>query len=173
MENQATEFEVQHGERVLEYVLQLNPEASLELQVAALAHDIERSFDKENRPKKEQFLGGYASYKAAHAKRSAEVVAKIIEEFGGFEKDFIDRVSYLVENHEVGGDQDATDLKDADTLAFIKDSMQNPTGAQEPRTINDVKERLDWMFAKISEKNKEIAKPVYEDCLWRLTENLE
>ncbi|MFH1253459.1 MAG: DUF4202 family protein [Candidatus Uhrbacteria bacterium] len=162
-------FEVEHGKNVLKYVLELNPKAALELQIAALAHDIDRGYEREKRPTREDFPNDYDAYKAVHAKRSAEIIVKLLEEVGFLQKSFINRVSYLVANHEVGGDQDANDLRDADSLAFIKDSM-GPSGFMSISTKQQTKDKLDWMFFRMSEKNKEVVRPFYEDCKNKIEE---
>ena len=75
------DYEISHGEKVLEHVLELNPQASPELQIAAMAHDIERGYDAKDRLNQDQFPGDYDAYKAAHAKRGAEIIFLILREF--------------------------------------------------------------------------------------------
>lgn len=74
------EYEISHGEKVLEHVLDLNHQASPELQIAAMAHDMERGYETKNRLTRDKFPGDYDAYKAAHAKRGAEIIFKILHE---------------------------------------------------------------------------------------------
>jgi len=164
------EYEISHGEKVLEHVLELNPQASPELQIAAMAHDIERGYDAKDRLNQDQFPGDYDAYKAAHAKRGAEIIFKILHEYDFLSDEFMNRVSYLIANHEVGGDEDANDLRDADSVAFMQDSMTGLTNYMSMRTKEQTVAKLNWMFTRMSEKNKEILKQVYVDCVRRINE---
>ena len=162
------EYEISHGEKVLEHVLELNPQASSELQIAAMAHDIERGYEAKNRLTRDQFSNDYDAYKAAHAKRGAEIIFKILHEYNFLSDEFINKVAYLMTNHEVGGDEDANDLRDADSVAFMQDSMTGLTNYMSIRTKEQTVAKLNWMFTRMRQKNKEILKPVYEDCVRRI-----
>jgi len=105
-----------HAENTLEWVLKLHPEAGITLQIAALGHDIERSFDEKRIVSSDYET--YDEYKQAHALNSAQIFAQILEEMG-VDQEMVDDVAHLVANHESGGDERSEILKDADTLSFF------------------------------------------------------
>jgi hypothetical protein len=75
----------------------------------------------------------------------------------------------LVANHEVGGDEDANDLRDSDSISFIKDNM-DADGYMSARTKQQTIDKLNWMFSRMSEKNKEIVRPFYENSQKKIEE---
>ena len=64
---------LQHHLRARDFLLVLNPNASIEVQIAALTHDIER-FSSEPVPYPENPEGYNDDYLLAHGKKSAEIV---------------------------------------------------------------------------------------------------
>ncbi|MBW1984644.1 MAG: hypothetical protein JRI53_07985, partial [Deltaproteobacteria bacterium] len=58
-----------HAENVLEWILKLKPDADEALQIAALAHDIERSVEGMKIQRSD--FNDYNQFKAAHANNSA------------------------------------------------------------------------------------------------------
>jgi len=105
-----------HAINTLEWVLKLNPEAGEALQVAALGHDIERSFE-EKRVHPEDFRT-YDEYKQAHALNSAQILTCIMEE-EGVVQEFVDDVAHIVAHHESGGSAREELLKNANTISFF------------------------------------------------------
>lgn len=111
----ATDMAHAHG--VLERVLKMKPDADEAMQIAAFGHDIERGVPMENRPKSKDFAN-YDEYKVWHATRCAQLMEETLNRLG-CEKDFVTRVKYLVQNHEVGGEPDTDIIKDADSISFL------------------------------------------------------
>lgn len=105
-----------HSINTLEWLLRLKPESDSALQLAALGHDIERSFD-EKRIRTEDY-NSYDEYKQAHALNSAQILSQIMEECG-VEQVIVDDVAHLVAHHEMGGDEREEVLKNADTISFF------------------------------------------------------
>ncbi len=105
-----------HSKNTLEWLLRLRPHADEALRLAALGHDIERAV--EEKVKRKDFPD-FESFKAAHAKRSAELLKKIMLDCGVEDTSLIERVHALVLKHEIGGDPDSDLLRDADALSFF------------------------------------------------------
>ena len=102
-------------------LLMLN--ASEELKIAAMAHDIDRAVYPATKQRKNE---SYDSYKQRHAKRSADITAKLMRSIG-YDEALIETVSYLVSMHEVGEDDEhsqlkeqADSLRDADSIAYFE-----------------------------------------------------
>ena len=105
-----------HAKNTLKWLLRLKPEADESLQLAALAHDIDRA--GENTKVKRSDFKGYSSFKAAHAKHSAEILQSILEECK-VEKSVVKESCRLVTLHEVGGDDRSDLLMYADSISFF------------------------------------------------------
>ena len=104
-----------HSKLTLKWLLKLKPEADETLQIAALAHDVERGTGKDKW--KEDFTR-YKECKQKHAKRSAKIIGDILRKYQ-YDKDMIRQVEKLVRKHEVGGDKDTDVLKNADSISFF------------------------------------------------------
>jgi len=109
-----------HAENVLEWVLKLKPDADEALQIAAMAHDIDRA-DKRRKICRSDFKD-YNSFKAAHAINGAMILKEILQKCH-VEQSIIDESCRLVVRHEVGGDPCSDLLKDADSISFFEVNM--------------------------------------------------
>ena len=108
-----------HADNTLHWLLQLKPDADTALQLAALGHDIDRaSPDKVRR----QDFADYDSFKAAHARHSAEILEELLKRHG-IPDATVERTCELVRRHEVGGTPDADILKDADSLSYFDTNL--------------------------------------------------
>jgi 16S rRNA C1402 N4-methylase RsmH len=90
-----------HAENTLEWLLKLDLEADQALQIAALAHDIERAVE-DRRIHREDFED-YEAFKAAHARNSANMLREILMKCG-VSQTTSDEACRLVAFHEAGGD---------------------------------------------------------------------
>jgi hypothetical protein len=107
-----------HGLDAWQWLLRLEPEASLELQLAALFHDIERQTSEPSEPS-EQDAPDYARWKKAHAERSAAMLEQVLPGLG-LDRWQLGRTAELVGQHEdPGGDAELQLLNDADALSFF------------------------------------------------------
>lgn len=114
------ELEGAHSLDTLKWVKKIDINASESLQIAALAHDIDRGVaPKITRAENET----YNEYKMRHAKRSSQLVAKLMIKYG-YPKDLVEKTSHLVEEHEVGGDKETNILKDADSISFFSCNIE-------------------------------------------------
>ncbi len=105
-----------HADNTLEWLLRLEPDAGEALQLAALAHDIDRAIEAVKVRRAD--FDDYDAFKAAHARHGAELLRPILTACG-VARDIVDEACRLVEVHEVGGDPDADLLKDVDSISYF------------------------------------------------------
>ena len=148
------EKDLAHATLVLEWVLKLDPDANEALQIAALGHDIDRAIEK-RRVKKENFEK-YEEYKGEHAKESAKIVCEILEKYS-LEKEFVEKVRFLIENHEVGGSEEADILKEADSLTFFSFDVYYYL---KDRGAKKTKDKISFMYKRLPKKAKKLVKQV-------------
>ena len=140
--------DVFHSINTLEWVMKLNPDADIALQIAALGHDIERGM--EDRSINASNYETFGEFKQAHALNSAEILVGIMEEYC-VEQKLIDDVAHLVANHEIGGDEREELLKDADTLSFFHVCLPLYF---DRRGSTTTKKRCVWGYKKLSDHLK-------------------
>jgi hypothetical protein len=108
-----------HLERTLAWTIELEPDASEEVQIAALSHDMERAFP-EGSPRWEADRGwNDPLYDIAHTERSARFVGDFLRDQGVPEPS-VREVVRLVLAHESGGWHDADVIQAADSLSFLE-----------------------------------------------------
>lgn len=156
-----------HSVNTLEWVLKLDPEADATLMIAALGHDIERSFE-DKRIHAEDF-DNYEEYKQAHALNSAQLLSQIMEECG-IGQETVDETARLVAHHEMGGDEREELLKNADILSFFHVCLPfyyDRKGADITRkrsvwSFKRLKEDLRFHVAGFDYMDKELAHLIHE-----------
>ena len=105
-----------HANNTLQWLLKLDPSADQALQIAALAHDIDRAAT--NRKVRRADYPDYESFKAAHAENSVTLLREILDAHG-VDHSIVDESCRLVRLHEVGGCPRSDLLKDADSLSYF------------------------------------------------------
>jgi hypothetical protein len=106
-----------HAVDVWRWVLRLQPTASIELQAAALLHDVER-LESEPDVRIEHRAPDYGKFKDAHAARGAETARELCAPVLGDPSAW--RVAELVARHETRAhDEELLLLNDADALSFF------------------------------------------------------
>lgn len=153
------ESDLMHSKLILKWLLKLDPNASEELQIAAVGHDMERAITGIT----EKDLKNYSKineFKKEHAIRSANYVEEILNKYKYTQKE-IKKIKYLIENHECGGDKEADILKSADSLAYFEYNIPvylKMNGEQ--RAI----EKCKFMYERLSEDAKKLVKKIkYKD----------
>jgi hypothetical protein len=147
-----------HAENTVEWLLRLDPKADQALQIAALAHDIDRAV--EGRKVRRSDYEDYDAFKAAHAWNGAKILRAILDECG-VTKSIADEAGRLVTLHEIGGDNRSDLLKDADSISYFEVNM--PLYYQR-EGWEETKRRCIWGYRRISARMKKIAKSItYED----------
>ncbi len=147
-----------HADNTQEWLLRLEPDAGDALQLAALAHDIDRAIE-EIKVKRADF-DDYDAFKAAHARNGAEILRPILIACG-VAGNIVDEACRLVKVHEVGGDPSSDLLKDADSISYFDVNLplyHQREGWQE------TKRRSSWGYRRLSARAKELVdKTCYQD----------
>ena len=147
-----------HADNTLEWLLRLDPDAGDALQLAALAHDIDRADDV--RKVKRADFDDYDAFKAAHARNGAKILRPILNacDVAG---DIVDEVCRLVEVHEVGGDPRSDLLKDADSISYFDVNL--PLYYQREGWAETQRRSL-WGYRRLTQRAQEIVKGIaYEE----------
>ncbi len=147
-----------HADNTLEWLLRLEPDAGDALQLAALAHDIDRAIDG-SKVRRADF-DDYDAFKAAHARNGAEILRPILNACG-VPGDIVDEACRLVEVHEVGGDPRSDLLKDADSISYFDVNL--PLYYQREGWA-ETKRRSLWGYRRLSARARELVnKTCYHD----------
>jgi len=157
-----------HADNTLGWLLRLAPDADDALQLAALAHDIDRAV-KEVKVKRADY-DDYDAFKAAHASNGAEILRPILTGCG-VERHIVDEACRLVEVHEVGGDLRSDLLKDADGISYFDVNLPlyyRREGWEE------AKRRSLWGYRRLSPRAQEIVRHIAyeEEALVRLLQEV-
>jgi hypothetical protein len=138
-----------HSLDVWQWTLRLDPEASLEAQLAALFHDIERLKRSEHK-RREVPAAIYQSFKDEHARRGAELAEALLAEIG-FDDRTRQGVARLIAGHERppdnSGERDPALLNDADALSFF--SLNSP-GYVDYFGPEAARRKIAWTLARLS-----------------------
>ena len=149
-----------HAENTLEWLLTLNPEADQALQIAALAHDIDRAV--ENQKVRRNDYDDYDAFKAAHARNGARMLREIMEKCG-VDSSMTEEACRVVTLHEVGGDPRSDLIKNADSVSYFKVNM--PLYYQR-EGWKETKRRCIWGYRRLSTPMKRVVEDItYEDAL--------
>ncbi len=139
-----------HAENTLGWLLRLKPDADETMQIAALGHDIERAL--EARKVKRADFSDYDTFKAAHARNSAESLKAIMEDCG-VPQETAGQAYLLVSRHETGGDPRADLIKNADGISYFHVNM--PLYYQR-EGWEETKRRCVWGYRRLSARVKKI-----------------
>jgi hypothetical protein len=153
-----------HADNTLEWLLRLQPNASEALQLAALAHDIDRAI-AEIKVRRADF-DDYDAFKATHARNGAEILRSILTACG-VERTIVEEACRLVELHEVGGDRGSDLLKDADSISYFDVNL--PLYYQREGWA-ETKRRSLWGYQRLSARARKIVENISyeEEVLTRL-----
>jgi hypothetical protein len=147
-----------HAENTLKWLFRLEPQADPALQIAALAHDIDRAV--ETRTVRRADFNDYNAFKAAHARNGAAILRAILDRCG-LTTSVADEACRLVTLHEVGGDPRSDLLQDADSISFFEVNM--PLYYQR-EGWEETRRRCSWGYRRLSGRMKKIAQRLtYED----------
>ena len=150
--------DLHHADNTLEWLLRLSPGADEALQIAALAHDIDRAID-EIKVKRTDF-DDYDAFKGAHARSGAEILRPILTACA-LEQNIVKEACRLVTCHEVGGDHRSDLLKDADSISFFDVNL--PLYYQR-EGWQEAKRRSIWGYRRLSSRAKNVVKNIaYKD----------
>lgn len=131
-------------------LLDLRPDASQALRLAALLHDADRCEPGGPVQDLSVAAGEDVAYRRAHADRSAEIAARWLAEAGAA-PELCAEVARLVRAHETGGDADQDVLQAADSLSFFETMAPHlaswVTGGR--ADLGRARGQLDWMHRRI------------------------
>lgn len=154
------DFEPIHADLTLKWVLKIKPDADDALQIAAFGHDIDRAVYKITETTHLKDYSEIDQFKKEHAARSAKVMKKLLEK-ESFDKELIAKVVKLIENHEVGGDEEANILTDADSIAYFDYNIYEYMEKNGPERT---KNKVEFMYSRLSDRAKKIVKSLnYKD----------
>ena len=139
-----------HSKNTLGWLLNLMPDASESLKIAALGHDIERAIER--RKVKRQDYKDYDTFKDAHALNSANILAEIMQAYD-IDKKMIDEVFSLVRYHETGGTDRIDILKDADSISYFDVNLPHYFIRN---SLQETKRRCLWGYKRLSDQGKKI-----------------
>lgn len=111
----------EHLIRTLEWVEQVDPDASEAVRLAAVTHDMERAFPGPDQPIAMSPIDPV--YEQAHADRSARIVGEWLGNQGA-DRGLIDEVARLIRAHETGGWPEADLVQAADSLSFLEINVE-------------------------------------------------
>lgn len=147
-----------HSENTLEWLLKLDPKADQALQIAALAHDIDRAVEPRKVHRSDYI--DYDTFKAAHACNGAKILREILNKYT-VARSIADEACRLVRLHEGGGDPRSDSLKDADSISYFEVNM--PLYYQR-EGWEETKRRCIWGYQRLSPFAKKIMKNLtYQD----------
>jgi hypothetical protein len=165
-------FKGRHYERTLYWLLVLEPNADIAMQIAAYSHDIQRAFKRAEILDKVQNSGaGFMDNEMLTIHQ--EDGAKIVGDFLKTENvpiNIISDVKHLISRHEIGGDEKQNLIKDADSISFFECNTVDFIEKYVPIFGKQkVKEKFDWMYNRItSEKAKGIVIDMYNSAIIKL-----
>ena len=150
--------QTQHFERTVYWLEKFLPNLSEAHRIAAYSHDIERGINTE---KDRDYLNPV--FIKRHQEQGAEIMAKFLNGQGANQQT-INKVQHLISKHEVGGDLEQNALMDADSVSYFETNAEMfVTKRVEEDGYKKVKEKLDWMFKRISsDEHKKFAQENYE-----------
>jgi len=146
-----------HADNTLEWLLHLEPDAGEALQLAALAHDIDRAIE-EIKVRRADF-DDFDVFKAAHARHGVALLRPILTACD-VAHDIVDEVCRLVLLHEVGGDPDSDLLKDADSISYFDVNL--PLYYQR-EGWDETKRRSHWGYRRLTPRAQEIVKHIHHE----------
>ena len=155
------------------WLQRLKPEASEEMLLAALTHDMERAFPGPDSPSLDPKDGvDNPVYNIAHSERSARIVSSYLREQGASQES-IEQVARLIRAHEYGGDSDENLVQAADSLSFLEVNVDVFLGwmdaGDEKWNADAVRAKFTWMYERMQiPQSRELARPLYKDAISKL-----
>jgi hypothetical protein len=161
-------WNAEHLRRTRDWLLELEPDASEALRLAALSVDMVRHF-LEGSPKQNLAAPpeGDMEYRRLHSERSAAIVGDWLRSEGA-DEELVAEVERLIRAHEVGGEPDENLVQAADSISFIETNIDLPArwAAEGKSSFERGVEQHRWMYERIRvPRARELARPLYERVL--------
>ena len=161
-----------HLLRTLEWVLELDPQASEAVRIAAVTHDAERAFPPAEAGPSSRERPIAPVYERWHQDRSARIVGEWLLAQGAGPELALEVVS-LVAVHEDGGSPEAALLQAADSLSFLEVQVEVFAGfvAHGEMSEEAARAKLQRMHDRITlPVARELAAPMLDAGLARIGE---
>ena len=143
--------ELLYSQRMTRKLLQFNPNASKALQIAARAQHICRW--KIPRDEYPMDRVGYLKWRETLKKMHAELTAEILNQVG-YDQQFVDRVSFLINKKLIKKNEESQTLEDTICLVFLDYYFEEFAAKHEEEKIIDI---LKKTWVKMSDKGHETA----------------
>ncbi|SHI84342.1 DUF4202 domain-containing protein [Algibacter luteus] len=143
--------ELLYSQRMTRKLLQFNPNASKALQIAARAQHICRW--KIPRDEYPMDRVGYLKWRETLKKMHAELTAEILNQVG-YDQQFVDRVSFLINKKLIKKNEESQTLEDTICLVFLDYYFEEFAAKHEEEKIIDI---LKKTWVKMSDKGHEAA----------------
>ena len=141
-----------HAKSTMRLILKLKKDADYALQIAALSHDIERSFESDYQNKAKEKFDNYEEHKKIHSEKSANIIVDLLKKYN-FDEKFISKVNHLVLKHEFGGDFESNLLMDADSISFFEGNLIQYF---EDYGKDKTRKKIRFTYKRMSKKAKEL-----------------
>lgn len=135
-----------HAVDVWQWMVRLDPDAGLAMQLAALFHDVERLVSEAD-VRVEHRAGDYQAFKDEHARRGAELADETLAA-AGVDAKTRDQTARLIAGHE----RDRSLLSDADALSFF--SLNSP-GYADYFGPEAARRKVAWTLARLRPEARE------------------
>jgi hypothetical protein len=145
-----------HSINTLDWLLKFEPDADEALQLAALGHDIDRAVEATKILRSS--FSDYGDFKSSHARHSAEMLLKILQQCGVEDRALANELYRLVCAHEVGGDTRSDLLMDADSLSYFDVNLPL---YRIRNSREETLRRCVWGYRRLSERTRIIAAQLY------------
>ncbi|MHB8599028.1 MAG: HD domain-containing protein [Ktedonobacteraceae bacterium] len=160
----------QHLIRAEEWLLVLKPDASEEMLLATLTHDMERAFPGLDSPSIDPKRGvDDPVYNMAHSERSARIVSAYLQEQGAAQENIAQVVRFILV-HEYGGNDDENLVQAADSLSFLEVNVASflswLDAGNSVWDADAVRAKFIWMYERIQiPQARELARPMYDEAM--------
>jgi hypothetical protein len=158
-----------HLLRTEHWALELEPDASEQLRVAAVLHDIERAFPDRAATWDSARDWDSPAYNRWHQDRCAVIASQWLSD-QGVPGALVGGVERLIRVHEEGGWPEADLLQAADSLSFLETMVPLVVGwvesdaASRERAIGKLQNSLDRIHPRLR-RARELARPMLRDAL--------
>jgi hypothetical protein len=156
-------YDSEHLFHTVKWLLELNPNASEAVLLAAATHDMERHFPDGTQPDKASGAWDDADYNRRHSRRSADVVMQWLRDQHAPDE-LVVGVEQPILEHEVGGSPEGNILQAADSLSFldVNSSLVSSWVLKGETDLEKAISKLDWMLERIQiDRGRDLARPLH------------
>lgn len=160
--------ELLYAQRMSEKLLEFEPEASDELQIAARAQHICRW--KHPRDEYPMDRAGYFKWREGLKKIHAEITSDILREVG-YDEEFINRVAFLIKKKLIKKDDESQVMEDVVCLVFLQYYFEDFAAKHDDEKVIDIV-RKTWGKMSPDGHNAALKLPLSQRSLGLITQAL-